>query len=554
MRKSGSARRFVARPYAVAHECDLAVLTIDDDDFWRRIWPLELGGVPHLRDGVTVVGYPEGGDSLCVTSGVVSRIELQARARFRLPARRHAMAPSLYCRPILPFSARATPAAGPAHPYAPLPFTRAQVYEHSGASLLCLQIDAAINPGNSGGPAFDAAGRVVGVAFQNAPESQSIGYVIPVPIVNHFLRDIRENGGTYAGFPSIGVVCQHTENPQLRERLGLPKQGGGILVRGVHPLAAGPAEHKLRPDDVILSISGVEIASDGTCEVNAQERVSFAHLVHMNFPGDTCRMRVLREGRELELDVPALRLERLVPDAVERAPCYFIYGGVVFMPLTMGFLHEYGEDWYEDAPRDLVALWEHGMVTQPGEQVVVLSRILAAKETVGYGALSEKRVKSVNGQPVRNFRQLFLAVRQAAASGEPYVELALESPGGDAVLIIKNRSAPSVDETVSRTYRIPQLISDGSRGRPPALRCVCRDAPIVHTLSTVRPAPRVQTWSRSSRSSSGAKERTKGKARRSRRHRPARSRRRRRTSGEETERRRNACLSLLVHMGDVASL
>lgn len=441
VRKSGSARRFVARPYAVAHECDLAVLSIDDEDFWKRISPLELGGVPHLRDGVVVVGYPEGGDSLCVTSGVVSRIELQ-------------------------------------------------VYEHSGASLLCLQIDAAINPGNSGGPAFDSAGRVVGVAFQNAPESQSIGFVIPTPIITHFLKDIRINQGKYGGFPSIGIVCQHTENPQLRERLGLPKQGGGILVRGVHPLAAGPgagadgatadaaddSENKLRPNDVLLAISGVEIASDGTCEVNAQERVSFAHLVHMKFPGEACEMRVLRDGQERLLQVPALRLERLVPDAVERAPCYFIYGGVVFMPLTMGFLHEYGEDWYEDAPRELVALWEHGMVTQPGEQVVVLSRILAAKETVGYGALAEKRVLTVNGERVRNFRHLFLAVRAAAASGARYVELSLQSAGGDAVLVILNSAAPLVDETVRRTYRIPQLISDGARALRAhrlALPCVC---------------------------------------------------------------------------------
>ncbi|KAJ1625772.1 trypsin-like protease, partial [Pavlovales sp. CCMP2436] len=138
VRKSGSARRFVARAYAVAHECDLALLEIDDPDFWKRISPLELGDVPHLRDAVDVVGYPEGGDSLCVTSGVVSRIELQT-------------------------------------------------YEHSGQNLLSLQIDAAINPGNSGGPAFDRSGRVVGVAFQNAPESQSIGFVIPTPVIRHFL-------------------------------------------------------------------------------------------------------------------------------------------------------------------------------------------------------------------------------------------------------------------------------------------------------------------------------------------------------------------------------
>lgn len=468
VRKSGSARRFVARAHAVAHECDLAVLTIDDADFWAAIRPLELGGVPHLRDGVVVVGFPEGGDSLCVTSGVVSRIELQP-------------------------------------------------YEHSGASLLALQIDAAINPGNSGGPAFDASGRVVGVAFQNAPDAQSIGFVIPTPIIRHFLKDIRANQGAPIGFPSIGIVCQHTENPQLRARLGLPKQGGGILVRGVHPLAAqAGAERSLQPDDVLLEISGVEIASDGTCEVNAQERVSFAHVVQMKFPGESCDIRLLRGGQELRLAVPVMKLQRLVPDAVERAPCYFIYGGVVFMPLTMGFLHEYGEDWYEDAPRELVALWEHGVMSEEGEQPVVLSRILAAKETAGYGALAEKRVLSVNGERVRNFRHLFLAVRAAGASGAPYVELSLQSAGGDAVLVIGTAAAASVDETVRRTYRIPQLMSEGARRARLGRARPCARVRPARRLTAKRPRlrgpppvcpRRPQTWWRWWRASNRAKRR-----------------------------------------------
>lgn len=37
---------------------------------------MEFGDLPALQDAVTVVGYPIGGDTISVTSGVVSRMEI----------------------------------------------------------------------------------------------------------------------------------------------------------------------------------------------------------------------------------------------------------------------------------------------------------------------------------------------------------------------------------------------------------------------------------------------------------------------------------------------
>jgi len=52
------------------------MLTVNDDEFWEGVSPLEFGDLPALQDAVTVVGYPIGGDTISVTSGVVSRIEI----------------------------------------------------------------------------------------------------------------------------------------------------------------------------------------------------------------------------------------------------------------------------------------------------------------------------------------------------------------------------------------------------------------------------------------------------------------------------------------------
>lgn len=53
-----------------------AMLTVSDDEFWEGVSPVEFGLLPALQDAITVVGYPIGGDTISVTSGVVSRMEI----------------------------------------------------------------------------------------------------------------------------------------------------------------------------------------------------------------------------------------------------------------------------------------------------------------------------------------------------------------------------------------------------------------------------------------------------------------------------------------------
>ena len=118
LKKRGSDKKFIAKVLAIGTECDLALLSVEDEKFFENITPLKLGALPKLQDSVTVVGYPIGGVAISVTSGVVSRVEVTK-------------------------------------------------YAHGATELLSLQIDAAINSGNSGGPAFNSKGMVCGVAFQS---------------------------------------------------------------------------------------------------------------------------------------------------------------------------------------------------------------------------------------------------------------------------------------------------------------------------------------------------------------------------------------------------
>ena len=61
IRKHGDAQKYPARILYIAHECDLVIMTVDDDKFWNKLEPLTLShDVPRLQESITIVGFPIG--------------------------------------------------------------------------------------------------------------------------------------------------------------------------------------------------------------------------------------------------------------------------------------------------------------------------------------------------------------------------------------------------------------------------------------------------------------------------------------------------------------
>ena len=74
VKKAGDAKKYIAKLKMVAHDCDLAILSVKDDAFFDNVKPIKIGDLPKVRDRVAVYGFPEGGDELSITEGVVSRV------------------------------------------------------------------------------------------------------------------------------------------------------------------------------------------------------------------------------------------------------------------------------------------------------------------------------------------------------------------------------------------------------------------------------------------------------------------------------------------------
>lgn len=356
VKKAGEATKYTAHVDSISHDSDLAILKVENPDFFKDSQPIKIGELPEVRDKVAVYGFPTGGDEMSITEGVVSRIEQRN-------------------------------------------------YAHSSANLLTCQIDAAINPGNSGGPVI-FNNMIVGVAFQSAARGENIGYMVPAPIISHFLNDISD--GKYDGYPELGITFQKMENPDIREKFQMKHNQNGILVVKVVP--DSPAKNVLFTNDIILAIENSNIDNDGSIEFRQGERTSFNYIVQKKYLNDQLSIRVLRNGEIKDLKIrltSPMNSSRLVPlEQYETAPTYYIIGGLIFAPLTKNYLLEWGSQWFFSAPTKLLNLFQDGIRSEDRKQLIILTKVLADEINLGYHDLDNIIIEKVNGKKISGMKDL----------------------------------------------------------------------------------------------------------------------------------------------------
>ncbi len=361
VRRYQDPRPYVAEVEYVGHDCDLAVLRVQEDHFFENLEPLDLGELPKVRSGVVTYGYPAGGEEISYTRGVVSRIELEA-------------------------------------------------YAHIGnRRLLTCQTDAAINPGNSGGPVIQDD-RVVGVAFQGMPGLENAGFFIPTPVILHFLKDIEDK--QYDGFPFAGLRIMPLQSPAYRSFLKLPDNDLGARVDGILPIPS--TEKLLKPDDVLLRIGDFPVASDGTILYRGN-RVSSALAFQSAQAGESVPLQIWRDAEKVDLSLPvsAYDGDRAAGYQYDSLPRYLVYGGLVFTPLSLDYLRtlgrntpeiSIGESYYELYYRK----FEDPAHARP--EPIVLASVLADAANANLRVRGRALVNQINGIPIQKLEDVVRAV------------------------------------------------------------------------------------------------------------------------------------------------
>jgi serine protease Do len=156
-----------------------------------------------------------------------------------------------------------------------------------------IQTDAALNPGNSGGALADGRGRVVGI--NTAVAGVGLGLAVPINTATRRIVGALMTEGRFRR-AYLGIAGgPRPLPPRLARKLG---RSAGVEV--VQVVEGGPADRAgLRPEDLIVELDGTPI--EGMDEL---QRVVVSELI-----GRTVRAKVVREGRERDLELVPMELD-----------------------------------------------------------------------------------------------------------------------------------------------------------------------------------------------------------------------------------------------------
>jgi S1-C subfamily serine protease len=364
-----STEKQAASIVALAPGIDLALLKLADESAFDSHPALPTSSkLPGLQQVVLAYGFPEGGSELSITRGIVSRVEF------------------------------------------------ADYY--IGVEGLRIQIDAAINPGNSGGPVV-ADGQLIGIVFSRLEKSDNIGYIISMEEIALFLEDVKD--GRYDGKPMLPIETETLENQSLRISLKLDKKTSGVLVRKIH---RPETSYPLKIDDVLIKIGDYSIDNLGMVRLEGDRPFRYLYLVQRLARDGLLPLSVLRDGREIKLDVPVdSNPRRLLRDLTEEPSSYFIYGPLVFTEASEEYVRSMASSVDRGAQGGALRMMSSAnpIFTRYGEDpsfageriVIVAFPMFSHPIARGYSDPYTEAVSEVNGVRIRNLVHLVEVLRDA---------------------------------------------------------------------------------------------------------------------------------------------
>ncbi len=397
----GDARKYAARVKHVAHDADLALVEVTEAvESFADVPCLQFSDkLPKLEDEVRAVGYPIGGSRLSVTRGIVSRIDTT-------------------------------------------------LYSHSQSeSHLTVQIDAAINPGNSGGPVL-MDDKVVGVAFQGLLQANSTGYMIPMPVIKRFLKDVED--GHYDKYVDLSVNFFPLTNPAMRKQYGLAESSPGVLVGQV--VKGGTCDGVLQPGDLLLAINDLPVDRSAMIELDG-ERVMLEELAERSFKGDTLRMRIQRDGvqHDVEVQLKPLIANSILAQEYDRMPRYVQFGGLVFQPLHRNVISAHQIN-LTTLNVDVEDYLKHGGSLEK-QDLVLLTKVLKDEVNARYSAYGTRLVTKVNGVEVKGLEHLYSLLYPEDAPRPDFT--VIEFSDSPRPMVIDNAVIDAANSRINARYGVP---------------------------------------------------------------------------------------------------
>ena len=282
--------------------------------------------------------------------------------------------------------------------------------------------------------------------------------VIPAELIQAYLHAAQMP--VYPGFASLGANWQINQGLAQAEYFGLTGTPRGILIRNCIP--GGSADGILQPNDILLELDGHPIDSQGDYPHPYYGRLDFSLITtDGHYAGDTIPARILRDKRELALDIPLKNIPcesmRIPTYRIETPPPYLFAGGFVFRELDIPYLRAWGKNWAEKIPLRLRIYQNMESNNNSGDQrrMIILADVFPDEYNLGYHDMAQNIVKTVNTRPVHSIADLEQAFQHPI---EKFHIIEFVASYSMSTVILDSEKFQSATESIMEKYRIPQRI------------------------------------------------------------------------------------------------
>jgi hypothetical protein len=295
------------------------------------------------------------------------------------------------------------------------------------------------------------------VAFSKLGGADNIGYIIPNEEVELFLKDVAD--GTYDGKPAMFDQLQTLENDALRAKLKLDRKTSGMVV---HEPEQDDESYPLKKWDLITKIGDYDVDNTGMVKVKDGLRLRFQYLIQIVAKDGKLPLTLIRDGREMKVELPVRPTKTMLINELKGSyPSYFLYGPLVFSPVTAEFTSSFERS---AALTQLLAVIGSPLITRRGdspkfdgeELVVVSSPMLPHKLGKGYSNPFSKVVDTVNGTKIKNLPHLIETLRDLK---DEFIILRFDDRGSETMVFNRAEVARAMDEILTDNG-IRQQVSD----------------------------------------------------------------------------------------------
>lgn len=234
----------------------------------------------------------------------------------------------------------------------------------------------------------------------------------------------------------------------LRSYLGVDKKTQGMVV---HAPENGNPTDPLKPMDLITKIGDREIDNVGMVRIKENLRLSFHYLTQQVTRDGKVPLTIIRQGKTMKIDLPVKTSHKMLIDSLKGTyPSYFIYGPLVFSPVTTEFAGAVGGGRFSGQ----LAAFGSPLIIRRGdvprfegeELVVITSPMFPHRISKGYDNPLTKVVKDINGVPVKNLRHMVELLRD---SKEKYTVIHFEDKNAETIVFNHQEALKATEEILS---------------------------------------------------------------------------------------------------------